>query len=269
MVRLPPMKLSEKGRDRHQLDLFDAFGGRMLGSAQMLRELQLRGASEVRSVRFKQNRLRLVSVSSDGAVLHVHACYAQAPPDVLDAIARFLSSDRGSPEFRRAISHLREWPGAREGLRQAQARSGNGLPAAAPCCGTPAQQQFLRALYDRLNRARFSGRLPADIPLRFSDRMSRRYGHVHYYRDDDGKRHVTELALNVRLLAKSNETHLLDTMLHEMAHAEAWLFHGHRQHGATWKRICLRVGCVPRACIHAYPRRVPLPVERVPRLPER
>src|SRR5690606_20012095 len=106
----------------------------------------------------------------------------------------------------------------------------------APCCGTPEQRAYLRDLYARLNQARFGGRLPPDIPLRLSDRMRRRLGQIRY---DDGaaQRAVLEIALNVDLMLRANDGQRLDTMLHEMAHAEAYLLHGERGHGAHWRRI--------------------------------
>ncbi|MCD8062529.1 MAG: SprT-like domain-containing protein [Akkermansiaceae bacterium] len=38
-----------------------------------------------------------------------------------------------------------------------------------------------------------------------------------------------------------------DTVLHEIAHALAWVRHGERTHGPLWKRICREIGAVPRA----------------------
>ena len=39
-----------------------------------------------------------------------------------------------------------------------------------------------------------------------------------------------------------NEAILLDTLLHEMTHMEAWLTHGERAHGRDWKSIAKRGG---------------------------
>jgi hypothetical protein len=61
---------------------------------------------------------------------------------------------------------------------------------------------------------------------------------------------VAELALNIDLLLPGNEKALLDTMLHEMAHVEAWLVHGHREHGRIWRDVARRVGCEAKACTH-------------------
>lgn len=77
--------------------------------------------------------------------------------------------------------------------------------------------------------------------------MTRRLGHVRYHREEDGRPSVIELALSRDLFLPGNEVHLRDTLLHEMAHIEAWLEHEHGGHGPVWKRIAQRVGCEPRA----------------------
>src|SRR5690606_17531903 len=89
------------------------------------------------------------------------------------------------------------------------------------------------------------------------------------------ERAVLEIALNVDLMLRANDRHRLDTLLHEMAHAEAYLLHGERGHGAHWRRIARRVSCEPRACSDvriARRRRRADPVTRVPppeqRLPD-
>src|SRR5690606_14322713 len=107
----------------------------------------------------------------------------------------------------------------------------------------------------RLNAERFGARLPADLPLRLSRRMTRRLGHVRWHRRADGTRIVVELALNPDLFLVGNEAQLRDTLLHEMAHVEAWLEHGSAGHDAVWRRIARRVGCEPRACTRARIRR--------------
>jgi predicted SprT family Zn-dependent metalloprotease len=78
--------------------------------------------------------------------------------------------------------------------------------------------------------------------------MRRRLGHLRYHRTESGVRAIVEIALNIDLLTEGSERQLRDTLLHEMAHAEAWLVHGERGHGPQWRRIARRLGCVPRAC---------------------
>src|SRR3954471_25030394 len=112
--------------------------------------LRQRGIRSIRRVRFKHNRERLLSLSRDGTLLNAHACFADAPPEIMDAIALFLRSRDASPESRAAIAVLREWRGTRAGLERARERvierniaDGVDLPKAGPCCGTPAQRRYL------------------------------------------------------------------------------------------------------------------------------
>lgn len=229
---------SRKPAADHQLSLELAW----LSEDDMLRELRARGVTDVRQVRFRNNRSRLISLSADRVRLNLHDCFRAAAPDVVDAIADFASARAATLGYRRAIRRLQSWHAAQ--VRNAEQEVER--PSTA-CCGTPAQLQLLAHCYRQLNRAHFGGALPELTPVRLSDRMTRRLGHVHYGRDPE-QRSVIEIALNVDLLLPGNEQALLDTLLHEMAHAEAWLAHGHRGHGRTWRRIAARVGCDARAC---------------------
>lgn len=221
-----------------------------LDEAGMLRALQARGATSLRQVRFKRNRSRMISLSADHASLNLQECFRAAPGPVLDAIAAFVCAPSHNAEFRRAVTRMRRWWDGQEG--------DDVLVGAAPpaSCATPEQGACLAALYGRLNALHFAGTLPADVPLRVSDRMSRRFGHIHYTKRD-GRRLVAEIALNIDLLLRGNERHLEETLLHEMAHAEAWLAHGHRGHGGVWRAIARRVGCEDRACSRVRIRRRP------------
>jgi hypothetical protein len=143
------------------------------------------------------------------------------------------------------------------------AEYGLGEPLAS--CGTRRQLEYLESVYARLNASHFRGALP-ETPIRLSDRMSRRFGHVSYARTTRGDRKVAELALNIDLLLPGNERALLDTLLHEMAHIEAWLVDGHREHGRIWRDVARRVGCEAMACTHMRlrRRRSAAPVEDIP-----
>lgn len=45
-----------------------------------------------------------------------------------------------------------------------------------------------------------------------------------------------------------------DTILHEIAHALAWVRYGRRQaHGCVWKAICREIGARPQATVHLTP----------------
>lgn len=193
--------------------------------------------SPIRSVRYRANRTVLLSVSRDGRTLNSHVCFRDAPPEILQAVASFLTTRRSSPNARRALEQLRSWEGTRHGLAAARRRR---PPRARPATDGPGTG-MLRDLFHQLNVDRFDARLPT-IPLRLSRRMTRSLGTIRYGPED-----VIEIAISADLLLPANHAQLRDTLLHEMAHAEAWLLHGHRGHGRPWRRIAERVGCTPRA----------------------
>jgi predicted SprT family Zn-dependent metalloprotease len=51
--------------------------------------------------------------------------------------------------------------------------------------------------------------------------------------------------LSVHLVERNGPAEVLDTLLHEVAHALVGPGHGH---GAAWRKKCLEVGAVPRSC---------------------
>jgi hypothetical protein len=231
-----------------------------LTEPEILGALRVRGASFLEEVRLRPNRSRLISLSADRRRLNLHECFRAAPARVLDAVATFATAPARSRSFRDAIEQMREW---HEGQ---VAEYGLGEPLAS--CGSPEQLACLTAAYAQLNESHFAGALPRRLQIRLSDRMSRRFGHVSYARTAQGERKVAELALNIDLLLPGNERALLDTLLHEMAHVEAWLVHGHREHGGTWRAVARRVGCEARACtnMRLRRRRDAGPVTHVPSL---
>ncbi len=219
-----------------------------------LAALHARGVRRIRHVRFKENRHVLLSVSRDRSTLNAHRCFARAPRSVLDAIAAFLKARRGSPEYREALERIRSWPGGVAAIRETRRRARDAAIRAAARAGATRdgvameEHRRLRSLYLRLNRVHFRGRLPDDLPLRISFRMSRRFGQVQLHNGERGERIALELAVNADLLLAENERELVDTLLHEMAHVEAWMRHGDRGHGPVWKAVARRVGCEDSAC---------------------
>jgi hypothetical protein len=222
--------------------------------------LRARGLTSLEEVRFRPNRSRLISLSADRRRLNLHECFRAAPSRMLDAVTTFATAPARSRSFRNAVESMREW---HEGQ---VAEYGLGEPLAS--CGTPEQAEYLVRVYQQLNASHFNGGLPADLPIRLSDRMSRRFGHVSYARTSRGDRKVAELALNIDLLLPGNEKALVDTLLHEMAHVEAWLVHGHREHGRLWREVARRVGCEAKACTYMRLKRRPKggPVTHIPKL---
>jgi len=231
-MRLSPRRRG-KGADEAQLGLPLAW----LEPDQLIDALRQRGVTGIERVRFKPNRSRLISLSADYRSLNLHECFRSAPDPVIDAIAGFLRASNGSADQRDAVRVMRRWT-------EGQVPDRDDAPVRRRAsAGTPAQQRFLLDAYRRLNRHLFESRLPDVIPLRLSRRMARRFGHVEYRRTRGDVREIGELALNLDLLIRGNERHLLDTLLHEMAHVEAWVVHGHRGHGVIWRRAARRVRC--------------------------
>lgn len=226
---------------------------RTLSTEQFLGALARHGCRTLTDIRFKKNRGRIISLAKDGRTLHIHACFQEADSAALRAVVTFLKAGRRSYAYREAIKALREFFDARSSRYSALTGEEEDHRVTRdvqrlPCVGTAAQRAFLREAYARFNTALFNGRLPATVCMRLSDRMKSRLGHVRYHTTVSEERVILELALNIHLLLPRNEAVLMDTLLHEMTHIEAWLVHGERGHGRAWKEIANRVGCEATAC---------------------
>ena len=235
-----------------QLDFAVAPAAPRFTTDALLRMLARRGCRRIEDVRFKNNRGRIISLSKDGRTLHVHLCFQDADDETINAVITFLKAGRRSYAYRESIRVMREFFEAHgqkytttspeeedHRIRQDMERL--------PCVGNAEQRAFIREAFARYNSGLFGSKLPA-VKLRFSDRMRSRLGHIRYHTTSAGERIVLELALNIHLLLPGNEAILLDTLLHEMTHMEAWLLRGERAHGPEWKEIARRVGCQATAC---------------------
>lgn len=244
----------------------------------MVAALHKRGVTNVRRVGFRDNRSTILSLSGGGRRLSLHSAFAHATPRILDALAIYLTAGaRRTAGFRRASRTIRTWRRLERAMaaeRRRTRRRGVGpagrrmeRPAPGPCCATLAQRRYLESTYREYNRTLFGGRLPRDVYVRLSSRMSSRLGQVKLWRDRWGRRSVIELALNADLMLPGNDENRTDTLLHEMAHIEAWMVHADGGHGEAWKRIARRVGCIDLACAGRGPRRRGRgqpPTDRVP-----
>ena len=249
-----------------------------LTEAEVVAALRERGVSSVRRVGFRSNRSTILSLSAGGARLSLHDAFAYATPRILDALAVYLTEGgRRTPGFRRASRTIRRWRRLERAMAAERRRAGVPSrksrqsrvekPAPGPDCATLAQRRYLEAMYRHYNRSLFGGRLPEDVCLRLSSRMTSRLGQVKLWRDRWGRRSVIELALNADLMLPENDENRTDTLLHEMAHIEAWLLHGDGGHGEAWKECARRVGCIDLACAGRGPRRRGRgepPTDRVP-----
>lgn len=227
---------------------------RARSSEDTLRALKSRGARRLKKVSFRANRSTIWSLTQDATVLNLHVAYRRAPSSILDAFATIVRA-RGSrtPAVREASERVQNWSGLTpvlEAVRKSHAQRMR--RAAGPCgdddqithcCATPEQRAYLRALYRYLNRTRFDGLLPEDVPVRLSNRMSASLGHMIPGRDRRRGRYIVEIALNVDLMLEGNGAERMDTLLHEMAHVADYMFDGNHGHGATWKAWARHAGC--------------------------
>jgi predicted SprT family Zn-dependent metalloprotease len=218
----------------------------------LLRTLARRGCRRLEDVRFKNNRGRIISLSKDGRTLHVHLCFQDADDETVNAVVTFLKAGRRSYAYRESIRVMRDFFEAHiqryttTSPEEEDHRIKRDMERL-PCVGNSEQRVFIREAFARYNSGLFGSKLPM-VKLRFSDRMRSRLGHIRYHTTSGGERIVLELALNIHLMLPGNEAILLDTLLHEMTHMEAWLLRGERAHGPEWKEIARRVGCEATAC---------------------
>lgn len=262
-------------------DTSDEENMRARSSEETLRELRSRGAKRLKRVNFRANRSTIWSLTQDATVLNLHVAYRRAPSSILDAFATIVRG-RGwrTAAVREASAKVRDWPGLTPVLdavrtshaqRQKRALSRcDGDDEVTHCCATPEQRAYLKALYRYLNKTRFDGLLPDDIPVRLSSRMSVSLGHMIPGRDRRRGRFVVELALNVDLMLEGNGAERMDTLIHEMAHVADWLLDGKYGHGETWRKWARHAGCraesrYDRPVVRRRRRRQP--VTRVPPLP--
>lgn len=240
------MRATPRRKPPQQLDL-----GLSWSETEVLRALRRGGARRLEQVVFRPNRSTIWSLTQKGRVLNLHEGYRRAPIEVIRAFAVIVRhAARPNAAYREACRAVQGWPGIDRALRTLRQRRAR---AAAPtalvrCQGTPEEQLRMRKLYDRLNRTRFKGRLPEDIPLRISRRMRSRLGHM---APEGSPRRpiVAEIALNRTLFRRGNEAVLRETLLHEMAHVAAYIFDGEADHGDAWRAWAVRAGCEPAPCI--------------------
>lgn len=238
--------------------------------AEILALLRKRGARRLKEIRFRANKSTIWSLTQGGNVLNLHVGYRKAPRHVLEAFAVIASSARSSSaHYRQATATVRNWPGLESAMEEIAIQAGDRRLLRlepGPCVATDPQLRFLRRLYRHLNRQRFSGLLPDDLPVRLSARMVSRLGQmVPALRF--GRRVVVELALNVDLMLPGNDREMVETLAHEMAHAADYLVSGRNGHGPSWRRWAHLAGCDPVACTDRPIRHRRSLRERVDRVP--
>lgn len=61
------------------------------------------------------------------------------------------------------------------------------------------------------------------------------------------KEHIKQIELSEHFVTRNSDHVVLDTILHEIAHALVGTEHGH---DAVWKEMCLKLNCTPKSCDH-------------------
>ena len=233
----------------------------------LLAALRARGAIRLAEIAFRRNKRTIWSLTRGGRRLNLHVAFQDASPAVVDDLATVArEAGRRTVRAREAARRLAGWGPLRDRMVRLRGAGGDPSGSQGPCCGSPEQLAHLRRLYRHLNATRFDGDLPDIVPIRLSNRMTRRLGHM-APGDGTGAPWIREIALNVDLMLAGNDALRVDTMLHEMAHAQEYLTHGSFGHGPAWRKIARRVGCEPRACRDAALERRPRGQRTVTRVP--
>lgn len=68
----------------------------------------------------------------------------------------------------------------------------------------------------------------------------RRLGCCHYLK--------SRISLSSWYVEHNDESLVLDTILHEIAHALAFHWYGEKGHGPRWASYCVKLGCRPQTC---------------------
>lgn len=178
--------------------------------------------------------------------LRLHAGYAAAPDDVLEAIVRYLRPRATRAERAAARRRFMAFPVERyEPSRPARPRVFRPI--------APEDQPLvdrLTHLHELLNAKHFNGAL-ATIPIRVSDRMRSRLGELRAGRGDT----PPEIVIARRHIRRHGWEAALDTLLHEMVHQ--WQAEeGHPiDHGRAFRQKARAVGIEPRAVADLTPYR--------------
>jgi hypothetical protein len=178
--------------------------------------------------------------------LRLHAGYAAAPDDVLEAIVRYLRPRLPRADRAAARRRFMAFPVERHApSRPARAR--------APRPIAPEDQPLvdrLTHLHELLNTKHFAGAL-ATIPIRVSDRMRSRLGELRAARGDA----PPEIVIARRHIRRHGWDAALDTLLHEMVHQWQAEEGYPIDHGRAFRQKARAVGIEPRAVADLTPYR--------------
>jgi SprT-like family len=208
-------------RPAEQLEL--AFAPRT--ADELLGRLRGYGLTGITSLRLTRNRA--VMVSFRGAMLRVHRAFLDASPEVLRAVATFVSG-RTRAERARARTILLAHPVPRdERRRRREPRHPEDAPA----------EERLAAAHRALNAERFAGVL-RPISIRVSRRLKSRLG---YYRVATPNE-PAEIVISRRHVRRHGWAEAIATLVHEMVHQWQDERGGPVDHGHAFRAKAREVG---------------------------
>jgi hypothetical protein len=200
--------------------------------AGVLAVLRRHGAPHQR-VAFTHNRRTMISVGRDRSLIRMHLSFAGADEAVLAAVAVLYTP--GAP------------PRKRNAAKQAVRAFINAIPldrtVARPLRRRPHPRdrvhlERMQAVFDEVNRASFSGKLPR-VPIHLSHKMRRRNGHF--------SSRPLEIVISWRLCAHGAPGEAEETMRHEMIHLWQYVEGLPVDHGPVFRRTARRLNVHPRA----------------------
>lgn len=194
----------------------------------------LRTTPQFRRVVYTRNRRIMASAAERGTALRLNVAFAEAPEEVLIAVAR-LFTGRDARTRARAKAVVREFinripadpaaPRRRPRTRQVEP-------------GDERHLERLREEFRRANTAYFGGSLP-EVPLFLSGNMRRRNGHF--------CSNPLEIVISRRLCTHAAPGESEHTMRHEMIHLWQHVEGKKPDHGAEFRAWARRLDVHPRA----------------------
>jgi hypothetical protein len=187
-------------------------------------------SKDITTLRLTRNRT--VMVSFRGSTLRVHRAFLVAPPDVLRAVATFVSG-RTRAERAAAKKLVLAYPVPRPTKPRRRERR---YPEDAPA------EARLEAAHRSLNAERFNSAL-APIAIRVSRRLKSRLG---YYRIATAEE-PAEIVISRRHMRRHGWDEALGTLLHEMVHQWQDQSGGPVDHGRGFRAKARQVGVAAAA----------------------
>jgi predicted SprT family Zn-dependent metalloprotease len=194
----------------------------------------LRATPQFRRVVYTRNRRIMASAAERGTALRLNVSFAEAPEEVLVAVAR-LFTGRDARTRARAKAVVREFinripadpsvPRRRPRARQVEP-------------GDERHLERLREEFRRANAAYFGGALP-EVPLFLSGNMRRRNGHF--------SSSPLEIVISRRLCTHAAPGESEQTLRHEMIHLWQHVEGKKPDHGAEFRAWARRLDVHPRA----------------------